>query len=366
MEQKIENIENKLLVTQQDLYKIYPYLNGVVNLEIKQYRQKREILLEYSNGKKYIGDLNAPKFKPTELKGLTSIAAYFARGKYGSNSWRGNCSGLLIKDLLEYYKPNFVIDPMCGSNTTGNVCKDLNIPHLSLDLNPDFGGFNVLRDELKRSSPFIFLHPPYYVYPGSAMPVYSGSIWGDKPHNDDGSHIHDKTAYIRWLNQCEANLYQALRKGGHMAILIGDSRFKGQYFSPYKAMDIYGEIESVIIKRQYNCISDNIQYSGKFISIEHEYLILIKKNDEYLIPCLIVRSAAANIIKSKKITWRTLIQSAIEHLGGRATRQQILAEIKDNPKAKSNNHLEEKIRQVVNTFNSEFMKYENGMIGLAA
>lgn len=62
MEQKIENIENKLLVTQQDLYKIYPYLNGVVNLEIKQYRQKREILLEYSNGKKYIGDLNAPKF----------------------------------------------------------------------------------------------------------------------------------------------------------------------------------------------------------------------------------------------------------------------------------------------------------------
>lgn len=53
MEQKIENIENKLLVTQRDLYKIYPYLNGVVNLEIKQYRQKEKYYLNIAMAKIY-------------------------------------------------------------------------------------------------------------------------------------------------------------------------------------------------------------------------------------------------------------------------------------------------------------------------
>jgi hypothetical protein len=43
---------------------------------------------------------------------LTSVVSYPDRGKYGNNKWRGNCSGYLIKDLLEWYKPKKAFDPM--------------------------------------------------------------------------------------------------------------------------------------------------------------------------------------------------------------------------------------------------------------
>ena len=91
------------MLNQSDLNKLAPYLSKgqVVNIEVKDRGRKgREVLLEYSDGQKLVGDLNQENFQLQPLKGLTSIASYFARGKYGSNSWRGNCSGLLIRDLL--------------------------------------------------------------------------------------------------------------------------------------------------------------------------------------------------------------------------------------------------------------------------
>ena len=36
---------------------------------------------------------------------LTSIHATPGRGNYGDAAYRGNCSGLLIKDLLRFYQP---------------------------------------------------------------------------------------------------------------------------------------------------------------------------------------------------------------------------------------------------------------------
>lgn len=348
-------ITNSIL-TENDLRLITPHLLDVVNLEIKQYKMKKEILFEHSDGKKYICTLLNNSLKIKELTGLSSIAAYFARGNYGDNSYLGNCSGLLIKDLLQHFKPSFVIDPMCGSNTAGDCCSNLNIPHLSLDLNPKFGGFNCLTTPLPRSSFFIFWHPPYYVFNGSKMPTYSGNMWGKYPNPSDGSHIHDKMEFIKWINQCEANIYQGLRKGGRMCILIGDSRYKGEYFSPYKEMDIYGDIESVMIKREFNCKSDSTKYNNNFIPIEHEYLAIVKKNYDFIIHCLVTKRVAADIMKSAKITWRCLIQNIIENFGGKATREQLFNTLKVHPKAASNNHLKEKLRQVINAYPTEFVK----------
>jgi len=360
-----------VFLDEKDFQKIKAFLKGVVNLEVKEYSRKgetpvKEVILEYVDGKKMIGDLNSEPFTMKELTGLSSIAAYFARGKYGQTDWRGNCSGLLIKDLLMHFKPKFVIDPMAGSGTTGEVCRDLGIDCLLLDLNPKYGGFNALKDELPRSADFIFVHPPYFVFPGSNMPQYSGKMWGDSPHPDDGSWIQDEDKFRKWFNCVQANIYQGLRKGGRVCYLIGDSRFRGKYYSMFKNMDIYGDLESVIIKRQYNCMSDAIDYSGKFIPIQHEYLVIIRKNDSYIIRCWVVHKTEANILKSPKIHWRALIQSVIEELGGRATREDIYKVVKNHPKAKNNKHLKEKIRQVINSFPDEFIKLDNGYVELAA
>lgn len=361
---------NNVFLSDADFRKIAPYLNGVINLEVKEYPNKyspvKEVVVEYADGKKMIGNLNAKNFALQEATGLSSIASYFARGKYGQTSWRGNCSGLLIKDLINHFKPKFVIDPMAGSGTTGDVCTDLGVDHMLLDLNPKYGGFNALKDELPRSADFIFVHPPYFVYPGSNMPQYSGKMWGDAPNPDDGSWIQDEEAFTRWFNQVQANIYQGLRKGGRVCYLIGDSRSKGRYYSMFKNMDIYGDLENVIIKRQFNCISDTIKYSGKFIPIQHEYLVIIRKNDDYIIKCMVVKKAEVNVMKSANIKWRSLIQSVIEKLGGKATREEIYEEIKEHPKAKNNNHVKEKIRQVINAFPNEFEKVDTKTVRLAA
>lgn len=357
-----------MFLTNAEYEKIKPYLNDVISMDIKDYpwKKNKEIFLEYSDGKKMIGNLKASNFALKELSGITSIVEYFARGKYGSTSWRGNCSGLLIKDLLLHFKPKHPMDVMCGSGTFGDVADELGLDYDMFDLNPKWGGFNALKDELPRSSDFIFVHPPYFVYPDSTMPQYSGKMWGNEPDKiNDGSWIQDEAAFTKWFNQIQANLYEGLRKGGRIAYLMGDSRSKGQYYSMFKNMDIYGDLENVIVKRQFNTMSDSMKYSGKFIPIEHEYLVIIRKNDAYIVKCLTVKKQEINIMDISKIKWRHLIQSSIEKLGGKATRKEIVNEIKNHPKAKNNNHIEEKVRQIINMYPQEFKK-DNQFVFLAA
>src|SRR3954468_8401891 len=47
------------------------------------------------------------------------------RGQYGRKDYPGNCSGHLIKDLLTYFKPGLVLDPMSGGGTCEDVCKEM-------------------------------------------------------------------------------------------------------------------------------------------------------------------------------------------------------------------------------------------------
>lgn len=70
--------------------------------------------------------------------------------------------------------------------------------------------------------------------------------------------------------------------------------------------------------------------------------------------------------KSAKITWRALVQSTIEFVGGKATRQQLFNVLKNHPKSKNNNNLNAKIRQVINLYTSEFIKHNDGHISLAS
>lgn len=360
------------MLTVQDLNKIQPYLEigKVVNMEVKEYpsrrneKAKREILLEYEDGDKLVGDLNADLFTMDQVRGITTITKNFARGKqFGKSSWRGNFSGVFLKSLLEHYQPKHCIDPMVGGGTTIDVCNALGIPHDCYDLNPKYGAFDALNDELPQSTDFIIWHPPYMAFEGSKMPKYSGVEWGDKPHPSDGSHITDPYQFTKWLNKISANLYTSLRKGGRMAILMGDSRYQGQFYSMFKSMDIYGTLDQVIIKEQFNCISDNNKYAGKFIPIQHEYCVIIRKTDNFVIPCHIVKNIPVDIRQSTKITWKALITATIDSLGGKVTRQKLYDLLKQHPKAKDNNNVEAKIRQVINTYSKEFAK-DNDLISL--
>src|SRR5207249_3648307 len=86
----------------------------------------------------------APK-TGSPVPGLTSVHASPGRGPYGNPSYRGNCSGLLIRDLLLFYRARRVFDPMEGGGTTRDVCRALEIPYEGRDLS---AGFDATRQEM--------------------------------------------------------------------------------------------------------------------------------------------------------------------------------------------------------------------------
>src|SRR5699024_5987829 len=79
---------------------------------------------------------------------LNSILSYPIRRPYGDSKYRGNCTAYLIKDLLNYYKPNKFLECFAGGGTGFDVAKQLGYKNsIHLDLNDRFGNFNILRDK---------------------------------------------------------------------------------------------------------------------------------------------------------------------------------------------------------------------------
>lgn len=145
---------------------------------------------------------------------LTSFIAYPERGSGGSSNWQGNCSPEVIRQITQYVrecqthrrKEDFLLlDPMCGSGTSGDVAADLGIQCVQYDLNPELpcglGGWNALKDDVEDSADLVFLHPPYH-----SIIRYSGNMWG-KPHADDLSRCDNYILFLRKTEQPDKPYY---------------------------------------------------------------------------------------------------------------------------------------------------------------
>ena len=118
-------------------------------------------------------------------------------------------------------------------------------------------------------------------------------------------------------------------------------------------------LESHIIKVQYNCLSDNKIYSNQnFIPIKHEHLLIFKKNRVWLFSKKETNTLQINIMEVTNITWRDLIQATLEFMRNRASIDEIYNILIKSKKAQNNNHVREKIRQTLNN-NSNFKKVDN-------
>ena len=69
----------------------------------------------YSQTSPAIAVLPRAPITTSPVPSLTSLYHKAKRGNYGDACYPGNCSGELIKDLLRYFKPQLVYDPMEGS-----------------------------------------------------------------------------------------------------------------------------------------------------------------------------------------------------------------------------------------------------------
>ena len=287
-------------------------------------------------------------YNTEERRQLTSIVSYPERGEGGKNSYRGNCSPKLIEDLLAFYKPAQICDYMCGSGTTKAAADKLGVPCKIFDLH---SGYDMLNMDIPERSCFTFWHPPYADIITYSDVMYSAAEverkFGYDPRKSDLSRIGTWEDFVKAMNHCMLTQFSALDKGGRMAVLVGDIKKKGKLYSMIFELAKPGTLEQVIIKAQHNCVSDRRSYTGKFIPIEHEYLLIVRKDEPMLIPVQVTQTRTLDIRDSEHCTWRDVVAGVIAQCGGSATLATLYERIDGHRKAKSNPHWQEKIRQTL-------------------
>lgn len=297
---------------------------------------------------------------------MTSIVSYPERGEGGRNSYRGNCSPKLIFDLHEQFGFDEISDYMCGSGTTEDAAKQLGIASHCYDLNR---GFDLISMDIPERNGFIFWHPPYGDMIRYAGEQYSAEVvkaqYGIDPIKADLSQIKDWNEFIRVLNYCMIKQYASLEKGGRIAVLMGDMKRNGRLYSMITDICKPGTLENIIIKIQHNTASDRRSYARKFIPIQHEYLMICRKDTGLVVPVILTAHREADIRDLVSVTWKDVVIEVMKEMGNKQCGlSEIYEACADFRKAKKNPHWKEKIRQTLQ-MHPQFFHVRRGVWALA-
>jgi SAM-dependent methyltransferase len=185
-----------------------------MNTKINPYFTAREINTSPSNrtAQSVYAKLPLAPRNASPVPHLTSLYHFSRAGEYGDRRYPGNCGGKLIHDLIFYFSPKNVFDPMTGSGTCADVCRELNVPCLSLDIHQGFDATapESFRTHAGSTFDFIWAHPPY---------------WRQKLYTSDSRDLSRTPTLEAFLERYAAfiqNCADVLAPGGKFAILMGD------------------------------------------------------------------------------------------------------------------------------------------------
>lgn len=303
--------------------------------------------------------------KTSESRTLTSIVSYPERGEGGNNRYRGNCSPKLVEDLIGFFRPAEICDYMCGSGTTKAAADKCGIGSHLYDLH---SGFDVMNCEIPERPEFIFWHPPYWDIVTFSDVMYSAADvqnqYGYDPKQFDLSRIPDWESFVKAMNYAMIKQFSALEKGGRMAVLMGDIKKKGQLYSMLAEIVKPGTMENIIIKAQHNCFSDKIQYSGSFIPILHEYVMIVRKDDAILYPILFSEKKQVDVRDMPGATWRDVVAAVLEQCDEAVPLTYLYEQIESHERAKTHKWWKEKIRQTLQYNPEHFLHAGRGLWSL--
>lgn len=201
---------------------------------------------------------------------LTSLHGTRNRGPWGSASYRGNCDGYLISKLLRYFDAKRVLDPMTGSGTCREVCEDLEIEHVAMDVRHGQDAADPKQYQGKGSFDFIWMHPPYWrqiVYSADPRCLSNAptlGVFGDR------------------LQSVLRNSKSALAPGGKIAVLIGGYSDYGSY-QPLPAVTIQRAEQAglrmactEIVRLQHGNTSSRKTYRSSFIPGLHDQCLIFE------------------------------------------------------------------------------------------
>ena len=208
----------------------------------------------------------------SDVPWLTSIHATDDRGSYGQAGFRGNCSGVLIRDLLQYFRPTRVLDPMSGGGTCRDVCDELGIDSQSFDLASGFDAADPTRYADLGRFDFVWLHPPYW------RMIRYGS---DRRCLSNAPTLAD---FLQSLQTIIRNCVGVLSSAGHLAILIGDGKDQGDYLGlPFHTLAL-ATAEGLwlaapeIVRFSHGATSSGKRYHTRFIPRLHDLCFVLKRH----------------------------------------------------------------------------------------
>lgn len=156
-----------------------------------------------------------------------------ARLGYGDGSFHGNTDPLLIKQCFLKYaaEGGTVLDPMAGSGTTIDLCREFNLNIKAYDIKP-------LRDDIElgdaeklnlenNSIDFIFAHFPYW----------KKVIYSDNPN--DLSRLSFK-GFLEKSEKIIQEVRRVLKPNKFFAVLIGDHRRGGKLIDLTSHLSLIG------------------------------------------------------------------------------------------------------------------------------
>ena len=184
-----------------------------------------------------------------------------------------------------------------------------------------------------------FSHPPYH-----NMIKYSDD--DNDLSNCDSVDVFLAKSQLMLMNQREITT-------DYYVTLIGDMRKNGvfnSFQSDFIKMMPRSELLSVVIKQQHNCLSDRRSYSGSFVPIAHEYLLIWKRSAKSFFD--ISMDKAIELRNMISITWSNAIRLVMMKLG-KADLSLIYSEVEAvvSPlMLDKNKHWKAKIRQVLQKY----------------
>ena len=222
------------------------------------------------NANSYAKLPQAPK-NSSPVPHLTSLYHHSEPGDFGNRRYPGNCGGNLIKDLLNYFQPRSVFDPMTGSGTCRDVCEHLGIYCHSSDLHQGADACDASQFP-REYFEFAWIHPPY---------------WRMKLYTDDArdlSRTPTLSAFLERYRLLIENCAGSLVPGGKLAILMGDyqDREAGQvplvFYTKLLAMRTgLRQACTDIIRFSHGASSSGKTYRSSFIPGLHDVCMIFEK-----------------------------------------------------------------------------------------
>jgi hypothetical protein len=207
------------------------------------------------------------------VPGLTSLYHNAEAGNYGNRGYPGNCGGNLIKDLLRYFKVRSCFDPMTGSGTCRDVCRELGVYCWSSDLHQGADACDA--SQFPRGCfNFSWIHPPY---------------WRQKLYTEDArclSRTPTLEAFLERYRLLIDNCAGALVSGGKLAILMGDYSDREAGYVPlvYHTKRLAFEAGlrqncTDIIRFSHGASSSTKIYRSSFIPGLHDVCMIFEKTN---------------------------------------------------------------------------------------